>query len=700
MTPSMPERTHLSIREVLEILVEEFPDVSISKIRYFESRGLIRPERTPAGYRRFYQTDVERLRWILRQQRDNYLPLEVIRGRLEQDTPYTPSLFESSAPYDEPPGIGPGRGVPSEISRDAPCTDLPAGLEVPAGFEANEGYLVAAGPGAAPVEQVPVLTAHVAAPAMSVGALVGAAPVAGPLRPVALASSATERAVGSGASNGSLSYANGALARAGEGRLGVGVERGPAASASSRRRSGPEPIAPPAAVPPRPGTARPASGEVDLPADIGPADIGRAAAHAARGVERAPVGGGRPAGGGAHAPERAAAPATGGVSGGRQDVAAHGAASAALDRAGAGETARRPSTTRVAGENAAADDLPAEPALGRPATSLSGNRASDGRASDDRGPDDRGPDDFGPGNRASGGRGPGDRGPGGRASDRAPGDRASDDRAPDGDVSGGDVSDGDASGSDASGRDGSGSGAFGAGASGAGGSAGGVSDGGVSDGGADARERAESPEVSSAERRAGRMPADDQSARPAQRAHAAQAVPAGRSAQPVAAGGPTRTAEPAQTARSASPPRSSAATQTGPAPRAAHRLVTGASFSGEELATAAGVEAALIDELLEYGLITGRDVAGVRVYDESALLVTRVAAAFRRFGIESRHLKSLKHAAEREAGLYAQVVTPLLRQRNPQSHERAVTELAEMAELGASLRAHFLQAELRQLTGG
>jgi hypothetical protein len=46
------------------------------------------------------------------------------------------------------------------------------------------------------------------------------------------------------------------------------------------------------------------------------------------------------------------------------------------------------------------------------------------------------------------------------------------------------------------------------------------------------------------------------------------------------------------------------------------------------------------------------------------------------------------------------VVTPLLRQRNPQSHERAVTELAEMAELGASLRAHFLQAELRQLTGG
>ncbi len=128
--------------------------------------------------------------------------------------------------------------------------------------------------------------------------------------------------------------------------------------------------------------------------------------------------------------------------------------------------------------------------------------------------------------------------------------------------------------------------------------------------------------------------------------------------------------------------------------------MTGASFSGEELAVAAGVEAALVDELVEYGLIAGREVAGVRVYDEDALLVARVAGAFARFGIEPRHLKSLRHAAEREAGLYAQVVTPLLRQRNPQSHERAVNELHEMCELGASLGAHFVRLELRQLTGG
>src|SRR5579859_4029849 len=78
----MPERAHLSIGEVLSLLREEFPDVTISKIRFLESQGLVDPERTPSGYRKFYEHDVERLRWILRQQREHFLPLKVIRGRL------------------------------------------------------------------------------------------------------------------------------------------------------------------------------------------------------------------------------------------------------------------------------------------------------------------------------------------------------------------------------------------------------------------------------------------------------------------------------------------------------------------------------------------------------------------------------------------------------------------------------------------
>lgn len=73
---------HLSIGEVLSLLQDEFPDVTISKIRFLESQGLIDPERTPSGYRKFYESDIDRLRWILVQQREHFLPLKVIKDRL------------------------------------------------------------------------------------------------------------------------------------------------------------------------------------------------------------------------------------------------------------------------------------------------------------------------------------------------------------------------------------------------------------------------------------------------------------------------------------------------------------------------------------------------------------------------------------------------------------------------------------------
>ncbi|MFT3854276.1 MAG: MerR family transcriptional regulator [Ilumatobacteraceae bacterium] len=83
MSERMSDRPYLSIGEVLGLLLEEFPDITISKIRFLESQGLIDPERTPSGYRKFYDPDVERLRVILREQRENFLPLKVIRDRLE-----------------------------------------------------------------------------------------------------------------------------------------------------------------------------------------------------------------------------------------------------------------------------------------------------------------------------------------------------------------------------------------------------------------------------------------------------------------------------------------------------------------------------------------------------------------------------------------------------------------------------------------
>ncbi|MGE5225758.1 MAG: MerR family transcriptional regulator [Planctomycetaceae bacterium] len=75
-------RNYQSIGEVLVAVKTEFPDITISKIRFLESEGLIEPERTPSGYRKFYVEDVDRLKSILRMQRDEYLPLKVIKERL------------------------------------------------------------------------------------------------------------------------------------------------------------------------------------------------------------------------------------------------------------------------------------------------------------------------------------------------------------------------------------------------------------------------------------------------------------------------------------------------------------------------------------------------------------------------------------------------------------------------------------------
>jgi DNA-binding transcriptional MerR regulator len=81
--PEVQNTSYLSIGEVLGLLLTEFPDITISKIRFLESQGLIAPERTPSGYRKFYEADVELLKVILREQRENYLPLRVIKDRID-----------------------------------------------------------------------------------------------------------------------------------------------------------------------------------------------------------------------------------------------------------------------------------------------------------------------------------------------------------------------------------------------------------------------------------------------------------------------------------------------------------------------------------------------------------------------------------------------------------------------------------------
>ena len=78
-----PARGLFSIGEVLSMLRNEFPDITISKIRFLETEGLVTPTRTASGYRKFAHADVERLRYVLGSQRERYLPLKVIRDELE-----------------------------------------------------------------------------------------------------------------------------------------------------------------------------------------------------------------------------------------------------------------------------------------------------------------------------------------------------------------------------------------------------------------------------------------------------------------------------------------------------------------------------------------------------------------------------------------------------------------------------------------
>src|SRR5256885_6441056 len=83
MTEAPSRRRLLTIGTVCNRLQDEFPEVSISKIRYLEDQGLLNPRRTQGGYRLFSEDDVERLETILRLQRDEFLPLRVIREELE-----------------------------------------------------------------------------------------------------------------------------------------------------------------------------------------------------------------------------------------------------------------------------------------------------------------------------------------------------------------------------------------------------------------------------------------------------------------------------------------------------------------------------------------------------------------------------------------------------------------------------------------
>jgi DNA-binding transcriptional MerR regulator len=389
-------RTYLSIGDVLTLLREEFPDVTISKIRFLESQGLVNPERSPSGYRKFFDHDVERLRWVLRQQREHFLPLKVIRDRLAD----------------------------GDLGEDL-------GAERPNGKAVQPAHAVAVGASGHAHEQ-----------------------------PTKADEEAMARIL---------------------------------ADASRR-----------AARLPEDKQARP----------------GLQVVAEAEAVKNA-------------AAEPAAAP--------------HESAGAAPRRT----AAERRADATLGSRPAASPTAPASPAAPTPAT----------------------PAPKGSGNGTA-------------------------------------------------------------------------------------------------------------LARPVEPAVAPRAVP-----PPAEAG--TRKAE-SKTAEAAPPGAATASAD----------VVTGASLSADELCTASGLSLDELAGLKGFGLVECVTVAGIETYDEDALTVANLAAAFRAFGIEPRHLRLYRNAADRELSLIEQVVIPLLRQRNPESRQRAIDGADQLAALGQSMRATLLRQSLRHHLGG
>lgn len=144
-------------------------------------------------------------------------------------------------------------------------------------------------------------------------------------------------------------------------------------------------------------------------------------------------------------------------------------------------------------------------------------------------------------------------------------------------------------------------------------------------------------------------------------------------------------------------PRALVAAEGLPSPEAFRSEPSEVRLSRRELASAAGLSEEQVDELVTYGLLRPRP--GASSFDGDALLVAKTVAEMARFGIEARHLRPFRAAADREVGLVEQVVTPLVRQRSPEARARAEEVVRELAALSVRLHATLVATGLREITG-
>ena len=139
-------------------------------------------------------------------------------------------------------------------------------------------------------------------------------------------------------------------------------------------------------------------------------------------------------------------------------------------------------------------------------------------------------------------------------------------------------------------------------------------------------------------------------------------------------------------------PRALVAAEGLPSPASFTPDVSEIRLSRGELLDAAGLEEAQLEQLEQYALIAPRP--GGSHYDGDALVIAKTVAEMARFGIEARHLRPFKAAADREIGLVEQVVTPLVRQRNPEARARADEVVRELAALSVKLHATLVRSGL------
>ena len=495
----MTTRTYLSIGDVLTLLREEFPDVTISKIRFLESQGLVNPERSPSGYRKFFEADVERLRWVLRQQREHFLPLKVIRDRLADED----SSESEGAPYEaagngraaEPvhataaagAGAGTGsRGRARTVGAGATATVAPPDQ---AGDDAMARILADASrrAGRVPAGAAEHISLEPAVPDPGAPLAGSAAPVPefGGDPEIAAASITADEAAGAAGAAGTVDAVD---------------ARTPASGALMQSTVPPQPTrsVAPLAPPPAPSTTRPQA--------TPPTGEQRTGVAEARLAVEAPVVSPKPS-----ALSRESSPAPRGP---EERVPAEGYTVSAAAPSG-----RPPEAARQAGT--------AGPKVAQ----------SEGRT------------------------------PTGGKAGAAPSERT---------ASGG--------------------------------------------------SEAQLPSTVS--------------------------------------------------------------------------IVSGASMTTAELCSASGLSEIELAGLQGFGLIEPVMVAGIPTFDEDALTVANLAADFRKFGIEARHLRPYRNAVDREMGLIEQVIIPLLRQRNPESRQRAAAAADELGALGQTMRATLLRSALRRHVGG